>query len=333
MKISGLEFKRINFNERRIESNKIVNKIILKYTFIFFTLYYLFVLFYNPRGSYFDLTSSNLLYFAGFYFLLKFAETLFHFRYCEASLNINNNKTISFIMVICDMLLLGTLGFIFNISVISIYFNFALFTIANNVLITYLAPKYNFFSTFVYILLTEVLFFLLPVYPNLPSYTNGIILLLLPVSIFIGLTMEKDIIDRYGDAKDFGHILLYIFIYIWLIFSLLSSNLTKYKLSIMNNNSMEGCISKGDLLIVRDINKLDLDEINNKDIIQFKYKEHILTHRIVKLNKAETISFTTMGDNNSGVDYPDTELNQVVSKVEFIVPNIGPLVDRFFNID
>jgi hypothetical protein len=68
-------------------------------------------------------------------------------------------------------------------------------------------------------------------------------------------------------------------------------------------------------------------------VIQFNYKGNILTHRIVKRNKAEVLTFTTMGDNNSGYDYPDTEVHQVVSKVEYVVPHIGNLVDKIFEID
>ena len=38
-------------------------------------------------------------------------------------------------------------------------------------------------------------------YPDIPSYTNSIILLLLPFSIMIGLTSEKEIIEKYGSAS------------------------------------------------------------------------------------------------------------------------------------
>ncbi len=333
MKIFGVEYKRINFNERRIESNKIVNKIILKYTFIFFSLYYLFLLFYETKGSYFDYGGLKLLYFIGFYTLLKLAVTLFHFRYCEASENINNNKMICFIMAILDLLLLGSLGFISKLGTADIVINFSLFVIANDVVITYIAPKYSFTSVFIYVVLTEVIFFMLPMYPDIPSYTNSIILLLLPFCIMMGLTSEKEIIEKYGKAKDFGHLLLYLFIYVWIIFSLLSSNFTKYKLSIMNNNSMEDKISRGDLLIVRDITKIDAGELKVDDVIQFNYKGYILTHRIIKKNEAEILTFTTMGDNNSGSDYPDTEVNQLISKVEYVIPHMGNLVDKVFGIN
>ena len=183
MKIFGVEYKKIEFNERHIESNKIVNKIIFKYSLIFFSLYYLFILFYEPKGSYSNYTNLNLLYFVGFYAFLKLAITLFHFRYCEASENINNNKMICFIMAILDLLLLSSLGFIGKTGSLDVYLNFCLFVIANDVVITYIAPKYSFFSVFIYILLTEVLFFILPIYPDIPSYTNSIILLLVFVKL------------------------------------------------------------------------------------------------------------------------------------------------------
>jgi len=333
MRIFGVEYKKIDFNERHIESNKIVNKIILKYSLIFFSLYYLFILFYEPKGSYFNYNNLSLLYFFGFYTLLKLAITLFHFRYCEASENINNNKMICFIMAILDLLLLSSLGFISKTSSIEVLINFSLFVVANDVVITYIAPKYSFSSVFIYVLLTEVIFFILPMYPDIPSYTNSIILLLLPFSILIGLTSEKEIIEKYGKAKDFGHLLLYTFIYIWIIFSLLSSGFTKYKLSIMNNDSMEGKISRGDLLIVRDITKIDSSNLNVNDVVQFNYKGYMLTHRIIRKNNAEVLTFTTMGDNNSGSDYPDTEVNQLVSKVEYVIPHMGDLVDKIFGIN
>ena len=333
MKIFGLEYKKIDFNERYIESNKIVYKIFVKYSLIFFSLYYLLLLFYDAKGSYIEYTKLNLLYFFGFYVILKLAATLFHFRYCEASKNIDNNKTICFIMAIIDLLLLGSLSFINDLSLLDVFANFGLFVLANDLVITYIAPKYNFKSVFIYIFISEIVFFLLPIYPDIPSYTNGILLLLLPLCIMIGLTSEKEIIEKYGSAKDFGHLILYLFIYVWIIFSLLSSNITKYKLSIMSNNSMENAISEGDLLIVRDINKIDINDLKVDDVVQFNYKGHILTHRIVKKNDAEVLTFTTMGDNNSGYDYPDTEVNQLVSKVEYVVPHLGDLVDKLFGVN
>lgn len=333
MRIFGIEYKKIDFNERHIESNKIVVKIIFKYSLIFFSLYFLFLLFYNFKGPYINYSNLNIIYFLGFYTALKLAATLFHFRYCEASINIDNNKMICFVMAVVDLLLLSSLSFISDLSVTHILIHFGLFVVANDVVVSYIAPKYSFFSVFMYVLITEIVFFVLPVYPNIPEYTNAIILLVLPFSIMVGLTNNKVIIEKYGKAKDFGHLFIYIFIYVGIILSLLSTDFTKYRLSVMNNNSMEGQISKGDLLIVRDINKLDINSLKENDIVQFNYKGYILTHRIVKKNAAEELTFTTMGDNNSGYDYPDIEINQIVSKVEFVVPYIGPVVEKIYKVN
>jgi len=96
---------------------------------------------------------------------------------------------------------------------------------------------------------------------------------------------------------------------------------------------MENKISRGDLLIVRDITKIDASNLNVDDVIQFNYKGYMLTHRIIKKNDAEVLTFTTMGDNNTGADYPDTEVNQIISKVEYVIPHIGHLVDKVFGIN
>lgn len=333
MRIFGLEYKKIDFNERSIESNKIVIKIIIKYSVIFFSLYYLFLLFYNARGSYINHSKLDMLYFFGFYSIMQIAITLFHFRYSEASLNIDNNKTICFIMTVIDLLLLSSLSFISNLSIAQLITHFGLYIVANDVVISYIAPKYSFASVFIYVLISEIAFFLLPIYPDIPSYTNGLILLMLPFSILIGLTSNKVIIEKYGHVKDFGHLVLYFFIYVCIILSLLSSNLTNYRLSIMNNNSMKNSISKGDLLIVRDVTKVNISSLKVNDIVQFNYKGYKLTHRIVKKNNADTLTFTTMGDNNNGCDYPDIETNQIISKVEFVVPYVGPIVQKMYRVD
>ena len=77
---------------------------------------------------------------------------------------------------------------------------------------------------------------------------------------------------------------------------------------------MSSAIEIEDIIIV----KLGNENLKKDDIITFKKENNLITHRIVKLNENEII---TKGDNNNVADEPISR-NDVVGKVEIIIPNV-----------
>jgi len=76
--------------------------------------------------------------------------------------------------------------------------------------------------------------------------------------------------------------------------------------------SMEDTISVNDIVIV----KITQEDIGVKDIISYKSKNNIITHRVVTINSQTII---TQGDANNT---PDSPINreEIIGRVIFIIP-------------
>ena len=95
-------------------------------------------------------------------------------------------------------------------------------------------------------------------------------------------------------------------------------NFCGYTIFQVITGSMEDTIKIKDIVIV----KLT-DEVEENDIITYKYKDDFVTHRVIEINEKEII---TKGDANTSKDDPITK-NDIVGKVVFIIANVAVWVD------
>lgn len=95
-------------------------------------------------------------------------------------------------------------------------------------------------------------------------------------------------------------------------------NFAGYTVFQVITGSMSGAIEIKDIVIV----KLT-DDINENDIITFKYKENFVTHRVIKIDDEKIV---TKGDANDSEDEP-IKKSDIVGKVVYIIPNISIWLD------
>ena len=93
-------------------------------------------------------------------------------------------------------------------------------------------------------------------------------------------------------------------------------NFFGYTIFEVITGSMSGSIEIGDVVVVRIIDNNDI-EVN--DIVVFKEKNAIITHRIIEINEEEII---TKGDANNAIDKP-IKRDIIFGKVIDTVPKIG----------
>lgn len=97
-----------------------------------------------------------------------------------------------------------------------------------------------------------------------------------------------------------------------------------YKAYIISTESMEPEIKKGDVIIIKKVDEEDL-EVN--DIVTFKLKEQVITHRIVRIEKSEEGNqYITKGDNNNVEDREILAFNDIEGKLVMKIPNLGNIV-------
>ena len=118
-------------------------------------------------------------------------------------------------------------------------------------------------------------------------------------------------------------VVLKVFRYIFILFGIIAIIICyfmfNYKFYNVSSNSMSPTIKSGDLVIVKNKNNYNVD-----DIIVFNADlNSIVTHRIINISDSTII---TKGDNNYANDLPITK-DKIIGKVVKIIPVINyPLV-------
>lgn len=130
-------------------------------------------------------------------------------------------------------------------------------------------------------------------------------------------------------SKIFTYILVFIALII-IVFSLIYlyqikfqnkiyANVLGYTALEVKSGSMMPNIEIADLVIVKVIENKTKDSFKINDVITFKKNNHLITHRIISLDKNNLI---TKGDANNTEDQP-IEYEDIIGRVEKIIPNIG----------
>ena len=102
--------------------------------------------------------------------------------------------------------------------------------------------------------------------------------------------------------------------------------LWKYYPLIIVSGSMEPKLKVGGILYYH---KIDSNNYDVNDILVYKTKKHIISHRIISKDKD---SFMTKGDANKNIDKSIVKKEQILGKgTEFSIPYIGYYIDFIFH--
>lgn len=137
--------------------------------------------------------------------------------------------------------------------------------------------------------------------------------------------------EKMKSAKRIVDIIVAIIIYNIILISLscLSKiepiSLFGFQAYIVTTDSMEPELKSGEFIIVRKVRR-GLLEVG--DIITYKSKGEIITHRITAISNEE---FTTKGDNNSVEDFEKTTYDNICGKLVVGVPIVGKILSFLEN--
>ncbi len=99
-----------------------------------------------------------------------------------------------------------------------------------------------------------------------------------------------------------------------------------HKPLVVISGSMEPTLQVGGILYYHE---QDLNDFNQDDILVYKTKKHIISHRIV--NQTAT-GFITKGDANKSIDESEINNSQVLGKgTNWSIPYIGYYADYIYN--
>lgn len=115
-----------------------------------------------------------------------------------------------------------------------------------------------------------------------------------------------------------------ILVNLWLVFSrfILKDDLPSvfgYKTAVVLSGSMEPTFSAGDMLIYKEQNEYEIN-----DIIIFESYGSYVTHRIIG---QENESFITQGDANNTADQELLSPSQIEGEMILIIPSVGTVIN------
>lgn len=200
--------------------------------------------------------------------------------------------------------------------------------ISKNIFCTYLSYKVGYKPVLVYVLITGLYSYLMPIIPNPNQYIYSVIWLVVPFVLLYRMYKyfskeSHDIkIEREYHKKRFIHLLFPILIIIPLVYFV--SGYFHFHAVVIASGSMEPNISKGDVVIIEKKEVTDIDSLDLDQVIAYRYNKIIVVHRLVKkINVNGEPIFYTKGDANNDVDNYKITKDMIIGVVNVKIPYIG----------
>jgi len=199
--------------------------------------------------------------------------------------------------------------------------------ILSSFLLTYLAIVGGLPAMLVYRLGLVAAIILPPIIPKHDWYLQGVSLILLAASVYIAVdrthqSSQASSRPRYHRHPQRAYDVMWMLLMFGLVLFMIGA--FTYKPAAIASNSMKPVFSRGSAVVVQKLR--DPMDVKVGDIVQYKRKHKLITHRVVAIDAAADGSgervFITKGDNNQSQD-PVVAQSQVIGIVRAQVPLIG----------
>ena len=198
-------------------------------------------------------------------------------------------------------------------------------SVAKNIFLTVLCINSDYLPCIIYRLFMELYIFIVPIVPAFGPYISSVIGILFPILLCVMVLniVRKKIIEAPNKRTISRYINLAITI-ILIIIVLLNSGFFKYQMFTIGSNSMQTFMSKGDIILVKKLNDKEIKDIQKGQILVFRYKKKIISHRVYSIIKREDGTYyKTKGDNNAQVDDNIVKKNDVIGITVLRIKYLG----------
>jgi signal peptidase len=176
----------------------------------------------------------------------------------------------------------------------------------------------------IYVLITNMVFIIIPVLPNLTWILKSFIGITIPLcTIFILQYIYSKMLNKnkLKDRKKENY-------FSWVLTGLISVSIVWFTIgvfpiypSVIITGSMEPLIKPGDMVIVK---KIEGENAKMNDIVEFRSDNVSVFHRIIDVENINgNREYVTKGDNNSNPDSSNVKYEDVKGKVLFVIPKMG----------
>ena len=196
-----------------------------------------------------------------------------------------------------------------------------------NILYTYLTIKGSYKLVYIYRVIVEVTFLIVPILPNFDWFMIGIRGIIVPAIIYLVLkyTSNYKAVRARSNGRKKQNPLIYVPVFsIILIFVLFMAGIFIYEPIAVLSNSMNPVFYRGDVVIYRKVDNNKLKNIKKYNIIIYSKDGQAVVHRVVgKYIKDGEMYFITKGDANISNDLNPVSESQVIGVYQLSIKYIG----------
>ena len=199
-------------------------------------------------------------------------------------------------------------------------------SIAKNILLTYWMKKFGILANVIYLSITSLLVFIVPIVPDFNKYLQAIIALIYPIIVyFVTKRVLRENIKTDTQIKQNTNRIVVIVLVVFLgVLIALTSGIFKYYFLTIGSGSMEKELYVGDVVIVKKLTKSEIKEIKEGTIIVFRMQNKVVVHRVTRITKDNGVYlFRTKGDNNEEEDNWVVTENNLIGLTNHKIPLIG----------
>src|SRR5574344_199645 len=198
-----------------------------------------------------------------------------------------------------------------NLSILKFILDFYMPSLSISTLLTFMTNKVGVLPSIIYLVITKLYIYIVPIVPNISNSIMSISIFILPYVIILSLY------NVYNPNKKSNGIIFYILLVLTVVCLCVTLGIGNYKIISVASNSMLPTLKRGDAVIYKKID--DINNININDILVYSYDGKNIIHRIISIDN--NIIYTK-GDNNNDMDKPVLN-SQIVGVVKMHIPYIG----------
>ncbi len=200
-------------------------------------------------------------------------------------------------------------------------------SISTNILGTYISIKIGYKPMIFYLIIFNLLNYLLPIIPDYNEFLVSIFNLLVPtILLYIIMNSFNDELQKeleFRTSKKKEKILLVLTSIICITTVYFTCGYFKFYAIAIASGSMSPTFNKGDIVVIEKI-KNKKQQINVGDIIAYDYDNKIIVHRLIKIININGEKFYyTKGDANNSIDNYKIKREQIRGTVKLYIPFLG----------
>ena len=200
-------------------------------------------------------------------------------------------------------------------------------SISTNILGTYISIKIGYKPMIFYLIIFNLLNYLLPIIPDYNEFLVSIFNLLVPtILLYIIMNSFNDELQKeleFRTSKKKEKVLLVLTSIICITTVYFTCGYFKFYAIAIASGSMSPTFNKGDIVVIEKI-KNKKQQINVGDIIAYDYDNKIIVHRLIKIININGEKFYyTKGDANNSIDNYKIKREQIRGTVKLYIPFLG----------